>query len=377
METNYLAAAQGYAESVRAFFAITSPPTGERGEAAPASPEELVAESEKLSARSAALTAEAERIILTHPHPGARAQASTQLLAKALTDLEVSAHLFQAAVDEEQRIPWAERTPNERSVVGADSTEELLEIITGKSGFSPTAERGAEPPKDVAGARIELSHTIEDTLKLISGRTSKSGQAALTGLFGIGLGQAAQAAGLLGQNLAQTLGQAGKISALYKWSQDFAFKTYESIVASLGPQVTKVVGQQVMTWLGDVKEAKYFGALLEKIYRTQQTQEALIPVVQQSNADCQAFIKAIDEVEKLGELCSNQTALVDKLVKGIKFLGAIPVAILPYGALLMGAIYVAICGYVVLNGADYVDAEPIELLNRVPGVRQVVMTNLK
>jgi hypothetical protein len=42
----------------------------------------------------------------------------------------------------------------------------------------------------------------------------------------------------------------------------------------------------------------------------------------------------------------------------------------------VAATYVAICGYVVLNGADYVDADRVKILNRVPGVRQVVVANL-
>ncbi|HYN26482.1 MAG TPA: hypothetical protein VES69_15780, partial [Pyrinomonadaceae bacterium] len=129
-------------------------------------------------------------------------------------------------------------------------------------------------------------------------------------------------------------------------------------------------------WIGEVKEAKFFGNLLEKMYQTKQTQEALLPMVKESNADQQKFLIAIEELEKLSQECSRQTALVDKLLKGIKYLGAAPVAVLPYGGLLMAAIYVAICGYVVLNGADYVDADKIKLLNRVPGVRQVVEANL-
>ena len=47
-----------------------------------------------------------------------------------------------------------------------------------------------------------------------------------------------------------------------------------------------------------------------------------------------------------------------------------------YDAVLMAAAYSAIMGYAVLAGADYVDAERVKLLNRVPGVRQVVEQSL-
>ena len=47
-----------------------------------------------------------------------------------------------------------------------------------------------------------------------------------------------------------------------------------------------------------------------------------------------------------------------------------------YDTVLMAAAYSAILGYAVLAGADYVDAERVKLLNRVPGVRQVLEQSL-
>lgn len=376
-KTPYLAVAQDYAENVRALFVTTDAPTRERGESRLSSPAALAAQAEKLAPLSSALTAEAENRLLTDSDPDLRAQASTQLLAKALTDLKVSARLLQAALDEEENITWTEGRVSERSVSDAGSTDDLLQIIVGETPSTAFSyERSTEPPKDIASARVVLAQTIEDTLALISERTSKTGQAALGGLFGIGLGQVGQAAGLLGQNIAQAFGQADKVSRLYGLFRDFAFKAYESVLALLGPSVAKIAGQQVLNWIGELKEAQFFGILLEKMYQTKQTQEALLTAVKQSNADRQKFMIAIEAVEKLSQDCAGKTDLVDKLLKGIKYLGAVPVAVLPYGALLMAAIYVAICGYVVFNGADYVDAESVRFLDRIPGVRQVVVTNL-
>jgi hypothetical protein len=253
----------------------------------------------------------------------------------------------------------------------------MLQIVVGAAPVTTSSlDRGVDTPKDIASARLVLSQTIEDTLAMISERTSKTGQTALGGLFGIGLGQVGQAAGLLGQNVAQVFGQADKLGRLYGLFRDFAVKAYESVIALLGPAASKIVGQQVMNWIGEVKEATFLNDLLEKMYQTRQTREALAPMVKDSNADSRKFVTAIADIEKLSQDYSRQTALVDKLLKGIKYLGAVPVAIMPYGALLMAAIYVAICGYVVLNGADYVDADQIKFLDRVPGVRRVVVANL-
>jgi hypothetical protein len=120
----------------------------------------------------------------------------------------------------------------------------------------------------------------------------------------------------------------------------------------------------------------FFSSFLERIYGTQQTRAALLPLVNESKSDPQQYSAAIVEIEKLGEIHLRQTTLVDKLLKGLKYLGSVPIAVLPYGSLLMAAVYVAICGYVVLNGADYVDADRVKIFNRVRGVRQIVTANL-
>ncbi|MCM3871378.1 MAG: hypothetical protein ND895_11890 [Pyrinomonadaceae bacterium] len=373
---SYLDVARDYADGVRVLFSPAAASTRERGEPGATPPATLAAQAEKLAPLSSLLTAEAEKNLLTAADPDLRAQASTQLLAKALTDLTVSAHLLQAALDEEEGNSGSARGARERSISDAGSTEELLQIVVGEAQSNARQERGITTPTDVAHARVALSQTIEDTLALISQRTSKSGQSALAGLFGIGLGQVGQAAGLLGQNIAQVFGQAQKLSSLYSLFRDFAFKAYESIIALLGPTVAKFAGQQVLNWIAEVKEAKFFGNLLEKLYETQKMQTALNSLVNDSQADTQKFVAAIESVEKLSQVCERQIALVDKLLKGIKYLGAVPVAVLPYGALLLATIYVGICGYVVFNGADYVDADRVRFLNRVPGVRQVVEANL-
>ncbi|MDQ1640638.1 MAG: hypothetical protein QOF62_3977 [Pyrinomonadaceae bacterium] len=374
---SYLEVARDYADGVRVLFAPTGKPTGERGGVGPTSPEDLAAQAEKLSAVSDELTKQAENRLASEKDARAVAEASAQLLAKAITDLTVGAHLLQAAVDEDEDTPWTTARANERSITTTGSIEEMLQIVVGAAPIAASnLDRGSEPPPDIASARLVLSQTIEDTLAMISERTSKTGQTALGGLFGIGLGQVGQAAGLLGQNVAQVFGQADKLGRLYGLFRDFALKAYESVIALLGPAASKIVGQQVMNWIGEVKEATFLNDLLEKMYQTRQTREALAPMVKDSNADCQKFVTAIADIEKLSQDYSRQTALVDKLLKGIKYLGAVPVAIMPYGALLMAAIYVAICGYVVLNGADYVDADQIKFLDRVPGVRRVVVANL-
>lgn len=372
-----LATAQAYADGVRALFAPAGAPTDERGVGGPVSPTDLADKAESLSTLSASLTTEAGAKLATAEEPRVKAQTSTQLLAKALTDLEVSAYLLQAAEDERANRVWARSEAAERSATGHASVDELLKIVAGEASLLPAGkERGGRTPKNLASARQGLTQTVDDVLTLISKRASQTGQAALSGLLGIGLVQIGQAAGLIGQNIAQAFGQAETLSRLYQLFRDFAFRAYDSVVALLGPTVAQAAGQRVLEWIDEVKEAKFFGTLLEKLYETNQTRQELSVEIADSKADLQKFVAARDRVSELVEEYTAQLRLTEKLLKGLKYLGSVPVAILPYGSLLMAAVYIVLCAYVVLAGADYVDAPHLSSLHRVLGVRQVVEVNL-
>jgi hypothetical protein len=370
----YSSAAKAYADGVRGLFAPISTDTAERGGVRAAPSMELGARAEKLLHASGKLTAEAESRLAATTDADEMTEASTQLLAKAVTDLTISAHLLEAAADEDEKVLRTDQT-RERGLSDSAGVEGLLQIVVGETSI-PSAVRSSNLPKDIAGARTELTLAIDDCLTLISERTGTTGKAALSGILGIGLGQVGQAAGLLGQNIAQALGQADKLSYLYGLFRDFAFKAYESVIALLGPTVAGIVGQQVVNWISEIQELNYFGTFLERIYGTQQTRAALLPLVNESKSNAKQYSAAILEIERLGEIHLSQTTLVDRILKGLKYLAAVPVAVLPYGSLLMAAVYVAICGYVVLNGADYVDADRVKIFNRVRGVRQIVTANL-
>ena len=72
----------------------------------------------------------------------------------------------------------------------------------------------------------------------------------------------------------------------------------------------------------------------------------------------------------------QQLDLADKLLVGFRLVGGAAALAIPQATVLVAAAYIAITGYAVLAGADYVDAERVKLLNRVPGVRQVVEESL-
>jgi hypothetical protein len=374
--TAYREAARAYADAVRVLFSPSGVPIGERGDRGPASPADLVEQAEKLAPLSTELT-QAATAQLADADPAMRAQASMGLLAKAMTDLEISAYLLQAAKDEEDEIAWSEGEGTERSRAGVGPTEDRLKLLLGEVEVEPTAaERGAVALMDIPTARIDLSNSIEDTLTLISERAGKTGQTALSGLMGLGVTELAQAAGVVGMDIAHALGKAEKVTRLYTSFRNFAVRAYDSLLALLGQQLAQTAAKQVLDWVDELQKGKLFGELLEKLYETGATGQALGKLVGDSQADLEQFVAAIESVDELAVACEKQMSLTDKLLRGLKFLGGLPAAVLPQGMVLMAAAYIILGAYVVLSAADFVDAQRLKLLNRVPGVRQVVEANL-
>ncbi len=218
----YREAAQAYADGVRALFAPPTPiskATSERGEhrtRGPVSPTDLAVKAEQLASLSANLT-RATTAQLADADPAARVQASTSLLAKALTDLEISAYLLQVAQDEEEQIAPTRGESIERGVAAPTDIEENLSFLLGREeAVTRTSERSVTAlPADLPSARTRLSQTIEDALDLIQERAARTGQAAISGLLTLGVGEIAYAVGVVGMDIAQALGQAEKVTRLY------------------------------------------------------------------------------------------------------------------------------------------------------------------
>ena len=373
----YQTTAQAYVDGVRALFAPAPAPKGERGTLEAAIAPDLASQADDLVAVSAELTRAAEGR-LSDEDPQVRQQAANQLLAKALVDLEVSFQMLEAAERaEEGGVVRSAALEAERSIRLAGPREEYLHILLGQpAAMAKGFERGPVAPPDVPTARLQLTQSAADALDLISSRASRTGQAALVGLLGLGMSEVAQAAGVVGMDIAQALGQAEKVTRLYNLFRDYAVQAYESLVALLGPQLAQTAAQKVVEWVEDVKEGEQFGRLLERLYQTEQTGQQVKLLVADSEAELAAFVATLEKVDGLDEDFKQKIDLSEKLLKVHKFLALVPAAALPQGRLLTAAAYLVLGGYVVLAGADYVDAQRLERLDRVPGVRQVVEANL-
>lgn len=381
-QSSYQDAARAYTAGVLDFFkppAATATRGGvERGGGA-VQADTLAAQAKQLAPLSADFT-EAATAQLDAPDPTVRADTAAQLLTKALTDLQISAQLLQAAMDEEAGPPATRGVVVERSVniaVPSDLQENLLFLLS-KPGAAPLpAERGvASLPPDVPTARVQLAGLSGDTLDLIRDRAGKTGQTAISGLLALGAGELAKAAGVVGLQIADVLGVGEKVSGLYSLCREFALNAYNSLLALLGPTLAKTAAQQVVAWANDVAQGKQFINLLDKLYKTAETAKGIEQETAASQASLANFTSAIQNVDALGTKYGQQIVTIDKLLKGLRLLGGVPAAVVPQGRLLMAAAYIVIGGYVVLAGADFVDAPNVRWLDRVPGVRRVVETNL-
>lgn len=375
----YLAIAQRYADGVRVLllFAPSVVGTGERGGHGWISPQDLAEQAENLSPVSKALTQAIAAQLTDTRDLKVRTQASVRLLAKARTDLEISAYLYQAAVDEEEGISLPGSNGAERSLADLGTIEENLRVLLGEVEVSSRiAERGETEPTDIPIARVELSNTIEDTLAVILERASQAGESALGRLMGLGASELAQAVGFVGMDIAELLGQAERVTRIYNAFRDFLNRAYESVMELLGRQLAQTAAEQVLEWVNELKEGTSLDTILEKFYETQRTFQDLQKLVEMSQAQLEQFITAIQDVSVLDSAYRKQISWAEKLLQGLRWFGTLSTAAMPQGQLVLAALYITLGSYVILVGADYVDSPNLTLLDCVPGVRRVVENNL-
>jgi hypothetical protein len=314
---SYQSAAESYAQGVRDLFAAAPGAPATRGELAPAPPTDLADRAEALAATSRDLTT-AAAAKLAHPDPNVRMEGSTQLLAKALTDLQVSAVLFQAAQAEQGRL---EGTRDLTPTVPVETPRDLDDTLGVLLGTTPVAvesgTRGLEAAPDPASVRNELTNVAGNELTTVRTRAAQTGQAALQGLLGLGLAQVASAAGIVGGDIANALGVGVQVGKLFSLFRDFAVNAYNSLLALLGPTLGQMAAGQVLNWAKEVESGAKFDELVEKLYGTEATRQALTTLIGNSTADVTRLTAAITGITPLDASYKKPMELVDKVRNGL------------------------------------------------------------
>jgi hypothetical protein len=88
------------------------------------------------------------------------------------------------------------------------------------------------------------------------------------------------------------------------------------------------------------------------------------------------FARAREDIDALTAQFDDIMTFVDKLLSGLKYVGLIPAATMPQAQLVMAASHAVLFTYIVLVGADFADSPRVKMLNRVPGVRDLVLAAL-
>jgi hypothetical protein len=192
----------------------------------------------------------------------------------------------------------------------------------------------------------------------------------------MGAAELANAAGIVGMDIAEALGQAEKVTQLYELFRSYVTGAIEALIALFGRPALEVATNQALEWIGELKEGKLLARMLQKLYETDKTVEELHLEIAASQAGLEQFVATIQDVDRLDSAFRQQIKLAEKLLKGLRFVGGVTAAILPAGKLLLAGVYMVLGVYIVAVGGDYVDARRLQLLNRVPGVRQVVELRL-
>jgi hypothetical protein len=344
-----------YADGVRALFARAA--SKDRGTGQPAPVETLVPQGEQLASLSEFLNVELASN-LEAANPEDRITAATRLLAKSLTDLEVSAYLGRAAEQEGAGLATDRAVPATPNVAG------YLALLTEESGPGERPDRARDT---TAG---DLTTMVGDDLSIISSRAAEAAKTAFQKLAAIGLGQVAQAAGSIGLNVANFFGAGEALTRIYQLCRQFAVNAYNALVALVGDKLVEFAGEKVTGWMKEYLSADSFSGWLTRQYDVDATAKAL--EAELTEKPPQLPEACVRKLEWLVEQHRKQMELLSKLIKGMDYLRLVPGAATPQGAALFATSYVLICGYAVFSGADYLDAPRLDVFKRVQGVPSVV-----
>lgn len=368
------AAAAAYAAAVRNLLAPVQPVSTDRGAGASPRGEALADGAEALLPISDALT-EAAQVDLQSDEPDVRDDTGRRLLAKAIVDLDVAARLLDSAEAEDVGGEPAPPGLADRSAgpPGAAGIERELAVLLGEEQAAVAPERGDRAPRDLDEARAALGLEVPDALAHMTERAAGAASKALSGVAALGLDQLGQAAAMVGSRLADALVVGDQLRRLVRLAKDLVAKAHNAIVALLGLQVAQSAANRMVEW---IKERVSVEKALGPLYDADGTAAAVEGVAASSGAGLDAFTAAITEVRALDERYGKHIALAQKFTSVLNRVGMLVARVVPQGILLMGATELAIAGYVVVVGGDYVDAPHLERLDRVPGVRRVVETRL-
>lgn len=370
-QNDYNAAAAAYAAGLRTLFAPSEEST--RSEIRAASEDELADRADGLAAQSATLIQQTAAR-LEDEDMATRLGAEQSLLAQAAASLRVADGLLALVEASEEGEAMRSAGPPPPPA----NFDDLLALIDGSLGaIGARVEPEAELTRGGGDTTpAELLDSANEALDQVVGNVGSFARATVASLVGLDPALIKEAAGLLGSELAQALSKLGEnVSRLVSKAIAFIVQAYDSLLAAMGQEVTSELRQQAAEWVKRLQEGEALTAIAGALYQTDVTRERVAAVVADSDAPSPKLGEVRANVEALAPSFQSRTKLAGQIRAGLGFLKFIPAAKGPL-ELATGVLYLALLGYVLVAGADYVDAPRLARIGRVPGVLETVQTGL-
>ena len=369
-QNDYRTAAASYAAGMRTLFAPSQEST--RSAIRVASQDELSDRADTLVAQSATLI-EQTTTYLQADDMATRLGAEQSLLAQAAASLRAADGLLALADEGDSEATRSAGAP--RQPTGFD---DLLAMIDG-SLDEIGAQVEPQPEMTRGGASTtpgELIETTSETMEQVVATVGTFTRGTVASLVGLDPALLKQAAGMLGSELAAAVTKLGEnVSRLVSKAVAFIVQAYDSLLAALGQDAASALRQQAAQWVEDLQQGEALTELAGALYQTDDTKARVARLVEDSGAPGPVLGKTQADVEALSPGFESRIKLAGQIRAGLGLLKFIPAAKGPL-ELATGVLYLALLGYVIVAGADYVDAPRLARIGRVPGVLETVQAGL-
>lgn len=369
-QNDYRAAAASYAEGLRTLFAPSEEST--RSTVRVATEDELAGRADALVSQSAVLI-EQTATYLDASDRATRLGAEQSLLAQAAASLRAADGLLALADegdDEATRSAGAAHPPA--------AFDDLLAMIDGSlDEIGAQVEPEAEMTRGGADTTpAELIESANDAIKLVVEGVGSFARGTVASLVGLDPALLKQAAGMLGNELSQAITRLGEnVTRLVSKAVAFIVQAYDSLLAAMGQEAASALRQQAAQWVEQLQQGVALTELADTLYQTDDMKQRIADLIEASGAPGPVLGKTQSDVEALAPSFQSRIKLAGQIRAGLGLLKFIPGAQVPL-ELASGVLYLALLGYVIVAGADYVDAPRLTRIGRVPGVLETVQTGL-
>jgi hypothetical protein len=315
----------------------------------------------------------------TSPDSSVRELAGLQLLAAAASDLGVAGDLAQMASGD------LGAQPPERGAILPAAISELRAILTappemGMRGLLEKElgiERSARPLEAMA-ARQALREAVEGALEDIMDDAASVGRVTLLGLLEVPAPPMKVAASVAVHALVTELGD--EVSTVLRKAAGMLVCATDKVLKALGRQATPA-REDAVVWISMLEGTTLFGLLLDRLYESKRIRQEVAHEIGDAPASLEAatFNKASQQVARLAAGYAKQKSAITWVARGLAAARLWALGIEPWGPLALTAAYLAVIGYTVYLGGDYVDWYRVlgsGRLGLVRGVRTTVRGTL-